>query len=151
MPNMNIMHQKKKKIMAQNLKYSPITLGRLSTRFSQNVKNDWHSKLGRRALFLVFVPHTSSIPCWKEDILLHTITESFFFKRICKKKYGLIFNEKIQKKMSNNTFFQIINFSELNLKKALCYCVVLEITFKMRYHLLYYAKESFLGRFSQFT
>ena len=92
---------------------------------------------------LVFTPHTSLIACWKEEKLLHTITESFFQKKICKKNYGLIFNkkhEKIVEKMRNFFFLQITNFRKNNSNKALCYCIVIVITFKMSYHLPLYVQ-----------
>ena len=44
--------------------------------------------LAESAQALVFTPHTSLIACWKEEILLHTITESFFQKKSVKKIMG---------------------------------------------------------------
>ena len=74
--------------------------------FFSKQENHLTCNLAESAQALVFTPHTSLIACWKEEILLHTITESFFQKKICKKNYGLIFKKKSWKKIKKILFFK---------------------------------------------
>ena len=67
------------------------------------------------------------------------MTESFFFNFCTEKKIRVIFCRKMAKKvifLSKNEFFSFLSiYVTKKLKKAFCHCTLLEITFKMSYHL----------------
>ena len=75
------------------------------------------------------------------DITAHNnrVFVFFFQKKICKKIMGW-FKKKIVENFWKNTFLQITNLRKNNSNKALCYCIVIVITFKMSYHLPLYVQ-----------